>query len=261
MLRHKSDHPTNNCTLDGCDRPLRAKGRCGTHYNQLNPNRHAKKLVACVFCGTEILKHSGGGRKQGQVCSYQCRQWLTTPYCALPEDHWARWYGKASAWMAPKPKSVPKMTRECEWCGIGYETHQSVSRFCTERCNRKAAKLRRKAREHGASGMYSLAQVMRLFMAADKACAYCDERIDGLPDPDHVTPLSRGGRNDIGNIVACCRSCNADKCDLTLDEWAIERMRLGKRPLRYVLDFGDPRFKHLTLDPATGSAWRHSVLA
>ncbi|MCX8455346.1 HNH endonuclease [Paenarthrobacter ureafaciens] len=92
-------------------------------------------------------------------------------------------------------------------------------------------------------------------------CAYCDEKIDGQPDPDHVTPLSRGGRNDIGNIVACCRSCNADKCDMTLDEWAIDRMSRGKRPLRYVLDFNNPRFKHLTLDPATGSAWRHAIKA
>jgi 5-methylcytosine-specific restriction endonuclease McrA len=94
-------------------------------------------------------------------------------------------------------------------------------------------------------------------MAADKQCAYCDEQVDGQPDPDHVIPLSRGGRNDIGNIVACCRLCNSDKSDLTLDEWALERIRLGKRPLRYVLDHKDPRFMHLTLNTASGIAWRH----
>jgi 5-methylcytosine-specific restriction endonuclease McrA len=102
---------------------------------------------------------------------------------------------------------------------------------------------------------------MRLFMAADKQCAYCDERIDGQPDPDHVIPLSRNGRNDIGNIVACCRPCNSDKSDMTLDEWALERMRLGKQPVRYVLPFTDPRFQHLTLDTATGVAWRHMSAA
>lgn len=107
MQRHKSDHPTKNCTIEGCERPLRAKGRCTTHYNQLNPNRHVKKLVPCAFCGVEVLKHSGGGRKYGQVCSDQCRQWLTTPYCTLPADHWARWYGKVSKW---KPKT-PNVTR------------------------------------------------------------------------------------------------------------------------------------------------------
>jgi hypothetical protein len=44
---------------------------------------------------------------------------------------------------------------------------------------------------------------------------------------------------------------------MTLDEWALERLRLGKRPLRYVLDYKNPRFTHLTLDAATGNAWRH----
>lgn len=260
--RTNSDSPDKTCTSPDCSRPLRARGLCGSHYNQKHyPNRHPQKLYPCAWCGTEVLKYNGGGRKYGPVCSNECRQYLATPYCILPADHWARWYGKVSAWVAPKLKTVPKMERECEWCGIDYETHQSLSRFCTERCSRKAGKLRRKAREHGSSGMYSWAEVMRLFMAADKMCAYCDKRMDGQPDPDHVTPLSRGGRNDIGNIVACCRPCNADKCDLTLDEWAIERMRLGKRPLRYVLDHSNPRFRHLTLDPATGSAWRHSLAA
>jgi endogenous inhibitor of DNA gyrase (YacG/DUF329 family) len=247
------------CTKDNCDRAHRARGLCASHYNQEHaPNRHAKKLTACAFCGTEVMKNSGTSKARRPVCSDQCRQWLTTPYCALPADHWARWHGRSSAW---KPKAlakpVPKISKDCEWCGAGYETHQSVSKFCTVRCSIKAAKLRRRAREHGAPGMYSWAQVMRLFMAGNKMCAYCDKQIDGQPDPDHVVPLSRGGRNDMGNIVPCCHSCNADKCDLTLDEWAIERMRLGKRPLRYVLAFSDPRFKHLTLDQATGVAWRH----
>jgi hypothetical protein len=92
------------CTKDNCERLVRARGLCSSHYNQEHqPNRHAKKTVACAFCGTEVLKGPGGGRKYGATCSDQCRQWLQNPYCPLPADHWARWYGKASAW---KPKSV-----------------------------------------------------------------------------------------------------------------------------------------------------------
>ena len=83
----------------------------------------------------------------------------------------------------------------------------------------------------------------------------------GQPDPDHVTPISRGGRNDMSNIVACCRLCNADKSDLTLTEWADERARLGKAPRRYVLPFTDARFRHLTEGQANGSAWRHMQAA
>lgn len=247
------------CTMPECNRAHRARGLCASHYNQAHaPDSHAKKLVPCAFCGTEVLKYSGGSKARRPVCSTQCREWLNRPYCVLPADHWARWYGKASAWTPPPPKvAAPKTAKACTWCGYGYETYQPHSLYCTQQCAKRASRLRRRASEHGATGTYTWAQVIRLFMAANKLCADCDVRIDGQPDPDHVTPLSRGGRNDIGNIVACCRACNADKSDLTLSEWADERARLGKPARRYSLPFYDPRFRHLTLDPASGSAHRH----
>lgn len=97
--RTNSDSPDKTCTLEGCRRALRARGLCSSHYNAAHhPNRHAKRMVACSWCGTKVLKSSGGGRKYGQVCSNECRQWLTTPYCVLPDDHWARLHGKSSTW-------------------------------------------------------------------------------------------------------------------------------------------------------------------
>lgn len=252
MLRHKSDHPTKNCTMEDCERPLRAKGRCTTHYNQLNPNRHAKKLVACAFCGTEVLKHSGGGRKYGQVCSDECRTWLTTPYCALPADHWARWYGKASNWIAPKPT---RQLTDCTWCGAEFMPTRLGATYCGRKCIRKAGKARRRARESEAPGEYTWAQVMRLHMAANKRCSYCDTPT-AQPDPDHVVPISRGGRNDIGNILPCCQRCNGDKGDMTLTEWAEYRERHGKPTVRTSFDHKDPRFTHLMLGIATGQSHR-----
>lgn len=47
-------------------------------------------------------------------------------------------------------------------------------------------------------------------------CAYC-----GAPAQthDHVTPKSRGGTDDPGNIVPACWSCNTSKGRKTLEEW------------------------------------------
>ncbi len=36
---------------------------------------------------------------------------------------------------------------------------------------------------------------------------------------DHMTPISRGGRNDMSNLVPCCFSCNNKKHHKTADEF------------------------------------------
>lgn len=42
---------------------------------------------------------------------------------------------------------------------------------------------------------------------------------------DHVVPISRGGANSIGNIVAACGSCNSSKNDRLLTEWRLIKGR------------------------------------
>lgn len=253
MQRTRSDSPDKTCTVSGCGRPLRARGLCGSHYNQKHqPNRHKTRIANCAYCGVEIVTRPGGGRKHGPVCSTKCKTWLATPYCVLPAGHWARWYGKSSVWKPKQPVTVPKMVRECEWCGTQYETHQSQSKYCAESCARKASKLRRRAREHNAPGTYTWTQVIHLHLLADKRCSYCDEVV-AQPEPDHVVPISRGGRNDIGNILPSCQRC---KGDMTLAEWADYRARRGKPAVRTSFDYKDRRFIHLILGTATGQSQR-----
>lgn len=40
---------------------------------------------------------------------------------------------------------------------------------------------------------------------------------------DHVYPVSRGGGNDIRNLVPCCKFCNSAKGTKLLDEWSPPR--------------------------------------
>ena len=48
-------------------------------------------------------------------------------------------------------------------------------------------------------------------------CPYCNtSKSDTL---DHVVPLSKGGSNDISNVIAVCRSCNSKKKDKSLIEF------------------------------------------
>jgi 5-methylcytosine-specific restriction endonuclease McrA len=249
------------CIQDNCDRPHRARGLCGSHYNQTHAkDRHATAVVPCFICDKPTAKASGGNKARASVCSTECRKTLQfgTP---LPDDHWARWYGKSSDWTPPKDHRPTFISNQCGECGASFIelNHGQPSTHCSKRCARRVMKRARKAREHGASGSFRWIDVIRLWTASGKRCSYCDMQMTEQPEPDHVVPISRGGRNDLGNIVPCCRSCNADKCDMTLTEWAIERERQGKPPRRYELPFSDPRFKHLTMGSASGTAWRHGV--
>jgi 5-methylcytosine-specific restriction endonuclease McrA len=61
-------------------------------------------------------------------------------------------------------------------------------------------------------------------------CAYC--RVPTLVDPpaglryrertlDHVIPLSRGGADELSNVVLCCRSCNSRKGARPVRQYAV----------------------------------------
>ena len=47
-------------------------------------------------------------------------------------------------------------------------------------------------------------------------CHYCDVKLYEQEGPtvDHKVPKSRGGRNTLENLVACCRWCNCAKGDM-----------------------------------------------
>jgi 5-methylcytosine-specific restriction endonuclease McrA len=61
---------------------------------------------------------------------------------------------------------------------------------------------------------YSRAEI---FARWGHQCAYCDAPAEHL---DHVTPISRGGRDVLRNVLPACANCNLAKTDLTLAEWA-----------------------------------------
>lgn len=60
-------------------------------------------------------------------------------------------------------------------------------------------------------------------------CWYCTGTMTldhGLPNSftiDHAIPVSRGGGNDLNNLVPACRRCNAEKRTMTADEFLAKR--------------------------------------
>lgn len=58
-------------------------------------------------------------------------------------------------------------------------------------------------------------------------CQYCGQSSpEVVLEVDHIHPVSKGGDNDLLNLITSCRACNAGKSDKTLDDnSAIQRQR------------------------------------
>ena len=54
--------------------------------------------------------------------------------------------------------------------------------------------------------------------AYDSKCAYCGKRTAKLTK-DHVVPISKGGKDNMGNIVPACFDCNRKKNAESLLDW------------------------------------------
>lgn len=59
------------------------------------------------------------------------------------------------------------------------------------------------------------------------ACAYCGSEGAAL-QRDCMLAISRGGRYTLTNVVPCCRSCNASKCNTEVTTW-MRRKKLDER--------------------------------
>ena len=57
-----------------------------------------------------------------------------------------------------------------------------------------------------------------VFERDGRLCRYCGTAT-GPFDIDHATPLSRGGTNDLANLVVACSACNGAKGAKTPDEF------------------------------------------
>lgn len=78
---------------------------------------------------------------------------------------------------------------------------------------------RRRARRLGATGSHTAAEWIALLASSSRRCFYCGAGPLEKPHREHRIPLSRGGSDDIANIVVSCRSCNSRKHTMTDSEF------------------------------------------
>jgi len=151
---------------------------------------------------------------------------------ANPEREAAR----VAAWQAANPEKVrarqkrfhernPEARREYQ---ARYHATDRYKQIHADRERLRRAILKQERYEGGIiqsatsiEGKFTLVEWERLKDAFDNRCAYCggETRLT----IEHLTPLSRGGKNEVGNIAPACQPCNTSKNARTAEEFIPER--------------------------------------
>ena len=183
-------------------------------------NYKTSEKVFCVICGEEI---KDAGNRLKMFCSEKCRY-----------EH---------------IKNTRIKYRTCRACGKEFKVTTHYRFFCSDECkaivnkiNMKNSSIKpeireqrrqhaRQVRQTEKGYIYSLfarnrlrgnctftyEEIKELYNTTNK-CFYCGKETKPYTvdkQIDHKIPLSRGGKNSIGNMVICCKACNSGKCDKT----------------------------------------------
>ncbi len=97
--------------------------------------------------------------------------------------------------------------------------------MATETGKRKcrSSEQRRRARKKNAEGSFTAEDIKDLYATQGGRCYYCSVEIESGYHIEHMTPLSRGGRNDVSNICLACAPCNHSKYTKTAEEFIGEQ--------------------------------------
>jgi len=103
---------------------------------------------------------------------------------------------------------------------------------CREPFKKAGAKERRRIREFMMRGSHTETEWMFQIERQMGLCFYCsislrDERGRWRGTRDHLTPIAKGGTDNIDNIVAACWPCNKKKGNRTLGEYRLYLDRLA----------------------------------
>ena len=96
-----------------------------------------------------------------------------------------------------------------------------------EKYDRQCYMIRAKAFKAYKEGRWNIHDLFENNIAKMKAgsyCWYCGKEFKNKAELtiDHVFPRSKGGANDMDNIIMVCKHCNSSKNDMDLLEWYFE---------------------------------------
>jgi 5-methylcytosine-specific restriction endonuclease McrA len=213
------------CSTEGCANTIYARGMCRHCYDK--QWRRNRPLVECFLCHRERPVHVWKSNRPFCVKCYASEHIATCIGCGHTKRVAKRLH---NGYLCYNCYQEIRIKIICSICGDEALPAVADPPIC-HKCyasdyNEKPTTVARKAvflakrRAAEIEGNFTSADWLNLMRLWDWECAYCGERLKrGTRSTDHIVPLSKGGRNDMDNIVPCCVCCNSSKNDKLLSEW------------------------------------------
>ena len=180
------------------------------------------------------------------ACDYSLERcwWCGSPFPPLGAKKYCSDYCRRAAWYVLNPgalressarfrKNNPERAKEIN--RLAYERHRDARLETSAKWSKAnplrkaAAEERRRVAKRGVLGEVEMAAWLAMVAVAGGLCTYC-----GKTRPltmDHRTPLSRGGRHELANLIPACKPCNSRKHTRTEEEFRTllaSELRLGE---------------------------------
>lgn len=172
---------------------------------------------ACEECGAMFLPRPRQlALGQGRYCSQKCnRRFIESSH--TPEAREKQRLARLQS--APEWAHKLRGENSARWSGGRKATYERrKAKGCIRDQNNKRRDYRRKSLPKGAIPWLEAKQKMR--------CANCMESLVAGYHLDHITPISKGGAHEMGNVQLLCPPCNRKKRDMLPHEWASLNGRL-----------------------------------
>lgn len=217
-------------TCIDCGRPHRARGYCGSCYNR-HFAKPSQALTPCTVCGTMVMKQKRDHTKRQPVCSDMCKAFLRLgrwPISMVSESPRAKRRARAMAkleWSMVQPPTWQRWyAGRCKRCGAWFVYHQPQMNWCSEICQRRGHRARRRSRLRSAfvEDVRSLdvferdgwrCQIPQCIFRSRVVARTKVVPDDRAPVLDHIVPLAQGGKHEMSNVQCAHFKCNSIKRD------------------------------------------------
>lgn len=187
------------CRVIDCGAVVDSLGLCSRHYQQDWRDRNRENVRASARKSARRYRARMSDEKKRQWAENDRIRKASAEYRAAERD---RRFGK-------RPKRTPAQRQR--------ENEQQRDRRAANPVATRTDKLFRRAGHTPISREY-------VAILLNDPCSYCSM---GGGVVDHIEPIADGGTNDVANLTAACRSCNAQKNDIPLIVFLARRAAKG----------------------------------